>query len=672
MFEGLHEIDWSSMNHSYGTAEEVPELLLAMRSPDADTRDSALSRYYSAVLHQGTVMPSTTASLPFLYELAADAATPDRAAIVDLLVSIGTSAIENGDENYAGEVDFAGARTVMRARAKAFVDLVSDDDERVRRAALPGLALFADNFEPLRDRFTAAAPGPEQLVAVEAMGEQALRVPGLAEQTAAWLAALAVNLDVAAEVRLAAVVQRVRCAPDRIDKDLVPTTIQLMAEMTPSWVPSEPEPPVAPVDGVPPFVPAAFADMQRSNVVHAWTTGPLQALHEALDGRVSERAALLTAQLRSPDLGTRLDGIPLCAKMMTALRGDHSALIALLGEQLGVGAEELAAGAATALQQCYSIAEPAREALAAYVAQHGPQGWAAPRADLRRACQEAARTLAGLGDVRALPSLLLALDDGVDDWRAVGVAGRLTAAADQLVPRLIHQLAGIDLTAQHLHWGASGIMRALAELGDPTAVPALVDTLRSASEQDDSSSMSSALVALARFGPAARSGLDLVRTLAGGDQARADAIATLWAIGRDVDEVVPLLYSLLHDDHHTSKLTTAADVFAEIGPAAVAAVPRLRALLAHDYDWVRIHAASALWAITRDQTVLDTLLQAWSQNPSTGNFVVACLDRMGPAATPALPDLLTQLALPQRGRYRHIDSDEELQRVGRAVVSRLA
>ena len=71
------------MHHAYGPAERVPELLMAMRSSDQDTRHSALSRYYSAVYHQGDVRASTAASLPFVYELAADPAIPDRAAIVD-------------------------------------------------------------------------------------------------------------------------------------------------------------------------------------------------------------------------------------------------------------------------------------------------------------------------------------------------------------------------------------------------------------------------------------------------------------------------------------------------------------------------------------------------------------------------------------------------------------
>ncbi|MFK4122889.1 hypothetical protein [Streptomyces longwoodensis] len=44
MYEGLHRIDWASMKHAYGTAEEVPALLRALRSPQAEERREALER----------------------------------------------------------------------------------------------------------------------------------------------------------------------------------------------------------------------------------------------------------------------------------------------------------------------------------------------------------------------------------------------------------------------------------------------------------------------------------------------------------------------------------------------------------------------------------------------------------------------------------------------------
>lgn len=147
MFNGLYDVDWSSMQHAYGPAGEVPALLLALRSADAGERGKALSRFYGAVHHQGDVYPCTTASLPFLFELAGDAATPDRAAVVGLLVSIGSTAVERCEDEWfpEGSVDYAGAAVVLRERGEAFVGFASDADRLVRRAAIPGLGLFIDD-----------------------------------------------------------------------------------------------------------------------------------------------------------------------------------------------------------------------------------------------------------------------------------------------------------------------------------------------------------------------------------------------------------------------------------------------------------------------------------------------------------------------------------------------
>jgi hypothetical protein len=136
---------------------------------------------------------------------------------------------------------------------------------------------------------------------------------------------------------------------------------------------------------------------------------------------------------------------------------------------------------------------------------------------------------------------------------------------------------------------------------------------------------------------------------------------------------MPLLHDLL-DDSITFRVLDAAGVFGQIGPPAAAALPRLRELLTHDYEWVRVHCAAALWEIggeAETSTVLETLLQAWAENSATANHVVACLERMDLAAEPALPYLHTQLALPERGGpLTSIADDEELQRAARAIIGR--
>ena len=204
----------------------------------------------------------------------------------------------------------------------------------------------------------------------------------------------------------------------------------------------------------------------------------------------------------------------------------------------------------------------------------------------------------------------------------------------------------------------------------------VADTLGAACRHGQDRVTRSALKTLGAFGPAAAGARNSIRplTTSTDSHVRPAAVTALWAVGGDLAEVVPLLLGLL-DDRITFRITEASDLLGEIGPPAFAALPRLRDLLAHDYEWVRVHCAAALWEIggqAEAPAVLDTLLRAMAHNPATANHVVACLDRMGPLAAPALPLLREQLAQPRRGgRFQSVDHDEALQRVGRILIARL-
>jgi hypothetical protein len=694
MFDGLHDIDWASMEHAYGSAEEVPALLTALRSPDTEERRKALDRFYGAVHHQGSVYPPTAASLPFLFELAADGATPDRAAVVALLVSIGRESLDRGFEDDGTQIEYyppmgcAQAVAFLRERGAQFAELARDPDPDVRLAAIPGLGLFLDDADRaaavLLERLAAERGIAARLRIVQAAATLALRLPVASQQVMDWLAGLAADPAQDPATRLTALVQRARCAPDEIGEDVVPAAVGLLRE-TARTIPVRPiapapSRPAAPTDTVAPQIVAAFEDLDRHTRVHAPTTALLRTFHEALGARVPERTAVLAEQLSSPDRGSRLDAVRMSGELMRTWRGDHTRLLLLVADQLTTADEEVAAEAAAVLESCHPIAAPAREALAAHIdaqrAAHGPDVWAAPHARLRRSHQEAVRALARLGDTRALPSLLTALDSDVDAWRAIQVAGHLPQAADELVPRLCDHLRRIDLSQQWNEMSANAILSALAALGDPAAVPAVVDTLGAAVRHEQHGVTRSALKALGAFGPAATGARDTIRSLTTATDAhvRPAAVTALRAVGGDLAEVMPLLLRLL-DDRITFRIGDAADLLGEIGPPASAALPRLRNLLTHDYEWVRVHCAAALWEIAGEAeapAVLDALLQAMARNPATANHVVTCLDRMGPLAAPALPLLREQLALPRRGgRFQSIDHDEELQRIGHTLIARL-
>ncbi|MFH8978586.1 HEAT repeat domain-containing protein [Streptomyces sp. NPDC017890] len=445
MINDLESIDWASMSHAYGPAGDVPVGLRSMVSRDPEVREKALGDFYSAAHHQGDVYSCTVASLPFLFALADEPATPDRASIVELLLSIGRAAAERSDGiHFApdGTESTAGADSVafMRERVDTFIACAADQDPRIRCAGIEAVGLFLDDADRavalLRDRLPSEDQTAERVRIVRTAADVALRLPAARAAATAWLDALAEESTGEADIRLAALVHQARCSAAAVDAATVSTAVDLLRRLTPAPAPqsdgegcrgssgacactAEAEAPST--QDAPPQIAAAFADLERHNRVHAPTTPLLTTFHSVLDTRLTERTALLTEQLRSRDPGTRYDAIRMAKELITSWRGDHTGLIRLLAACLLPEDPYTAAAAAETLGSLAPVSEPAREALAAYVAAHEPGVWGTPKPLLRRTHQEAVMALARLGDLRALPSLLTALDTGIDTWRAVQV-----------------------------------------------------------------------------------------------------------------------------------------------------------------------------------------------------------------------------------------------------------
>ncbi|MFD3798423.1 HEAT repeat domain-containing protein [Streptomyces californicus] len=697
MINEIDGVDWESMGHAYGPASDVPGWLKGMASADPGVREEAFSAFYSAAHHQGDVYPCTAASLPFLFEMADSLVTPDRGSVIELLLSIGQECLDMDPEGVYFTPDGTESRAHVDAlaligeRAEVFVRWVMDPDEEVRRPAIECLGLFlADSARALEVLGSLLpASGTERLLVVRAVATVALRDAAVHGTAAGWLEDLAGDTAQVPEVRLAALVHRVRCTPGELGDAVVPAAVGLIREIAPeepgggddASCRAEAEPDVAagtaPSPGMPPQVAAAFEDLERHGRVHASTTSLLEAFHTVLDDRVLERTALLTAQLCSTDPGVRHDAIRMATGLIGQWRGDHSGLVVLIAGCLGPGDPYTSAVAAEALGALVPVSEPSREALATYVeaarAEHGPGVWASRERLVRRAHQEAVRALASLGDLRALPCVLEALDEGTDAWRAVQVAGHLGEAASDLTPRLSKLLAEVDFSDASQSMSAHALVSALRKLGGPAAAPALTNAVTAAVREEQWHTAASALKALASFGPEAAFALDVVRPLADAQDvtARAAATAALWELEGDAACVVPRLVELL-DTHADNE---AAAALGRIGPSAAPALPRLRKMLTAGYEWTRVYAAAALWDIGGDAeapAVMETLLAAWAENDSTSNHVLACLNRMGPAAQPALPRVREELTLLRRsGRFSSIPNDEDLQAACRSVTTRI-
>lgn len=82
----LETVDWASLEHAYGNASDVPEMLRALRDGDAEARDQARSGLHASLDHQGVQRGEATwRAIPFLIELLREPATPERGEIARLL-----------------------------------------------------------------------------------------------------------------------------------------------------------------------------------------------------------------------------------------------------------------------------------------------------------------------------------------------------------------------------------------------------------------------------------------------------------------------------------------------------------------------------------------------------------------------------------------------------------
>ncbi|MGI5506521.1 hypothetical protein [Lentzea sp. CA-135723] len=68
MLTGLDRVDWARLSHAYGPADDVPDQLRDLVSPDERLRRKALSGMYGNLYHQGTIYEATAAAVPFLVQ----------------------------------------------------------------------------------------------------------------------------------------------------------------------------------------------------------------------------------------------------------------------------------------------------------------------------------------------------------------------------------------------------------------------------------------------------------------------------------------------------------------------------------------------------------------------------------------------------------------------------
>ncbi|MGW5781121.1 PBS lyase [Streptomyces sp. NPDC003863] len=712
MLTGIEEVDWASLGHAYGPADDVPELLRGLASADPAERETALDGMYGAVHHQGDVYDSTLACIPFLLELVADPAVQDRGCIVELLTSIGGIELDDDeeldelgaeDEEFIPAANYAMAAAAIAAGADVFLDLVSDADPEVRLAAPCALASLhpepARVLNLLRERLTVERDTEVRLALVAAVGRLALRHASLRAETVEWLGWLA-RAAQDPGLRLAALAQRARCAPGDIPDDVVPWVTGLLEEIrTSANRPAAPGTERA-------ATPTLIGQVRELLEEHAagrpapWTEELLRTLHAALDDRVDDRIALIVAQLRSPDWGQRSDAIWMCGGLIRVWRGRYEEVVRLVGTQLQDPEPRLREAATSFLERLFELGAPAADALAARLAA-GPgaagPGAAGPGAagpgtagpgtagpgtagPGRSGRDGALLALARAGDTRAVPLLARALEEPEVRRELLYAMDGLGPSAAMLAPLLTRRLAEVELD-ERLYDRVAPLLYALAAVRGAQAVPEVLRVLRGAPANRRDWVREATLRTLAAFGPAAAEAVPDMRRLLAADSAvvATTAARALWAAEGDRGDVLPALEGWLRPGASGAEWCAAAQVLGEIGPAAAATAPALRPGLASRDLWVRVRSAAALWRVSGDASVaLPVLLAAWEENRHARVDIAECLAEMGPAASAAQLVVLTELTRRRRHNAREdgsgshdIHVDEKLLTLCRAALARM-
>ena len=638
MLAGLLDVDWTALEHAYGSAEDVPCLLRGIASDDEDERERALEEFYACVHHQGNVYDATVASLSFLFELAANTDLADRGKVIELIASIGEP-VADVAAGGGGLGPFLRANALVRGCAEEFVSWLADDDADVRGAAAFAVAAFVGDAERaiglLEGRLNVEADAECRIALLRAAARLAIREPHVAEQVTRWLERIVGgDGDEDPATRLEALVQLAHRAPN------------------------------GPGDGV---VKQAIALLRAAP--DAPTGRPLRDLSDALAGRVVDRVTLIEDQLRHPDPHRRIEALRLAGQLMRGWRGSYESLVTLIGGHLSAPEPQVARMALLALTDKYDLVAPAADALAERIAAAGPDAWISADPELRHGYRTMVVTLARLGDERVPRVIEAALPLEAGAFTLGHELGRYHLHSGRFVPTLRGQL---DAQADELLTGfpisVFGLLAAVRQLRAVEALPEVRRVLGAAMRGRQWLVVEVALGTLASFGPAAAEAYELAVGLIANEEQEGQvalrAIEACWSLHGEADAVLPLLETRLHRAAEPSVVRTAAEVVGAIGPQAAPLAGHLRTLVSSAADeWTRVECAIALARIAGPAeypSVQPVLQAAWRAKPHTREKIAECVRDLGAAAKPFHPALRAELADPRRHTYNPglTDSDE--------------
>ncbi|MFE2140992.1 hypothetical protein ACFXA3_04420 [Streptomyces sp. NPDC059456] len=610
----LDSVQWHTLTHAYGPAEDVPHLIAGLYEDDEETAGEALYELYGTIHHQGTVYAASAPAVPFLAHAALHAPAKRDEVLMLLAVLAGHDPADVGLPHWADTPTAAICAELCRVLPE-LLPCLGDPDRAVRRAALRVVAAPA-GLLTAQQRATAVARVEEVYAADPVPAVRADALVALSRYGRERAAALAGPLP---EVRLAAAALGLARSGPPYPADLVDTIAEDGAEPDPGddafpWPGTD-------------------------------TTSPDDHLRNLLTEDPDAALAVAARWIAAGDLGAR--GSWLAEEVAETWRDREPAVVALMAAALPHQrtAVELNARLRTIGHWIDLFPEPdagLRDTLFRYADTDGES--AAP----------ALLALVRSRDPRALELVLrrtataTGSGTGPDAGPGVGVgiAGRLLAAAarafpeadDRLVPE-IRRLLAAGATGNE----AIALVGALAEFGAAAhqARPELVDCLRT---------RRAAIVAARRLGAdgvATREVTDLLHEATGSrDPAlRGAAAAAHCRLTGDPGPALRTFEDLLTGRGRTSWYLGSLE---PMGDAAAPLLPLVERHLEAGDAWTRLAAAEALYRITGSADRSVPVLAELAGPTPVGLRAVRALAAVGRAPQELHPTLHTLAFSPRR------------------------
>ncbi len=670
MFAGIDDIDWAGMEHAYGSAERVPDWLRGLVDPDPGVRDAALGAMVGCVHHQGDVYDSTVAALPFLIEILMLPGAPGRDGVAELVAGIADLSEWPDDDELGTDDPLWQAHELVVAAAPRLSGLAADPDPMVRAA--------------MTELLVAVAPD----------------VPGSAALLTGMLGA---ETDPAVSRALLEALGRLELGAAEIDRLLVlaghePASVAVSALVAVA----EHDPGRVPAGVAAGLLERAYAEVgefgsdplvgEKRDEPGTVRRAPhcarlVEALTDPLGHRVTERLAIIAPLLASPHPDLAGDALFAVNRLIERWRGDYRDAVVRVGELLAGPDRMVVERAESMLDRWGPVAAPAVEAIAGRLAvlealpwRNGLPAFAQRFAD-RPGIRPCVRTLAGFGDERALPALLVLIRLPVRP-RGLGAAlARFGGHAERIVDALITGLDPAEGAVLGRAFGPAAaplvpgllagpmtadVAAALGRIGAVAALPAL----RAGLYSDDPRTTVAAAGALWRIerSPLAIPALIAqlgTRTLPSRTGGRTFPSLHGGAAPSRTGGDAPLL-TRARPGRRVSARDEALAALGEIGPDAAVAVPHMVPLLAGNE---KARAAMALWRITGDAAlVTPALTAAWCGDEHTRRPIAeTATGALAAALAPLFRAELTEVrrhALPRESWGSNlIHGDEELLRI---------